>query len=110
MGFGTILGMYNLRVFLKKFSEAISSRKDIKVQTVDYRTNTKLKANGFEPGLSELTILKGEEVLLYIDATDDEGYSSEGPREKEAFQKLNSAIDKGEMELALEALDSLVKS
>lgn len=109
MGFGTILGMHNLRTFLKQFAEAISSRKDIEVHSQEYRANAKLKAAGFAPGLSELTISKNGEVLYEIDATDDEGYSAGGKKEHEAYERLNRAIDKGEMESALSALDELCK-
>lgn len=107
MGFGTILGMHNLRAFLRKFAVEAATRKNIKVETVEYRANSRLAAHGFEPGLSELTIFKNDEVLYLIDASDDDGYFSEGKKDHEAYTRFNKAIDQMQMEEALAALDEL---
>lgn len=108
MGFGTILGMHNLRAFLKQLADNVSVRKELKVETIEHRSNKRLSANGFSPGLDQLVILKGNEVIFEIDASDDDGFSCSGKKDHEAFERLRKAVDQGSLDAALSALDELV--
>jgi hypothetical protein len=104
MGFGTILGMHNLRAFLFDFAENLPKRSDVKVKVIEGRSNAQLKAQGQNPGLSYLKITKDEKVILEVDAFDaEDGYDAIGDAD------LRSAIDKMNMDLALELYSKLIQ-
>lgn len=102
MGFGTILGMHNLRSFLFQLKENLPSSSNVKVESHECRSNKRLMANGFNPGLDYLKITKGSEILFEIDAGDDEGYSSSGNAD------LKAAADKENLEKFLEVYNQLI--
>ena len=103
MGFGTILGMHNLRAFLFKFKENLPQKSGVKIESHESRSNSKLKSQGFNPGLTYLKITKDEKVIFEIDAADDEGYSAEGDAD------LKKAVDSENMDQALDLYSRLVE-
>ena len=107
MGFSTTLGMYNLRQFLFKLSERLTSEGISQMPGILVKADVS-NLKGFGPQTKVLSIHKNEVDLLGIDACDDEGYSAWGKNELEGYAEATSAIDKQDMERSVEAIKLLI--